>query len=233
MEIAKKYWKIIVALLLLLLILGASWFANWALKLKDQNAILHHKADSSFLVAKYFKNKHGELVNEVNTYELTTNDLKKLGSELGFNNKQLKDQVGSLTNLVSYWKGQASTHGGDTVRTHDTTYLWRGQVIAAKHFDWTDKYLTLDGDYFPSTDKFAFKYNYSPGGFELTSYRKKVGLFKPKQLVTDIKFGDPNMKVTNFQGLVIKEPRKKFWETKAFAFGLGVLGGSYLVLRYR
>lgn len=239
MEVIKKYWvkywKAIVAIIVIILFaLAFSFLVSTISTLKSQKANLIYSKDSSFLVASYYKNKNGELVNQVNTYELTTKDLKQIGERLGFDNKQLKDQVGNLKNLVAHWKGQASTHGSDTVRMSDTVYLDNvGNRVVTERFDWTNKYLSLNGTYFPETKRLAFQYNYDLGGFDITSYYKSTGFLKPKQLVADIKFGDPNMKVTQFQGFVIEQPKKKWFQTKAFYFGIGVLGGGYLALRYR
>lgn len=236
MEVVKKYWKAIVAIIIILLIVwGFTFVTNKFATLKSQNANLIHSRDSSFLVARQYVNKNGELINQVNTYELKVRDIKEIGEQLGFDKKQLQDQVGNLKNLVAYWKGQASTSGGGVVTLHDTTYIdSTGQTLNAQKFDdWTNNYLSLSGEYIPTTKKLSFTYKYDLGGFDITAYYKKTGFLKSEQLVTDIKFGDPHMKVLQFQGLVIQQPKKKFYQTKAFAFGVGFAGGTYLVLRYR
>lgn len=230
-ELLTKHIKlvIIIVLVIIIILLLHSGF-NVIGSLKDQNKALILSRDSSYLQAEYYKNKNGELVAQVNTFELTVSDLKKVGDELGFDNKKLKSQVGSLNNLVGYWKGQAQTHGGDTVTLIDTVYITQqGEEIEAQKLEWTNKYLTLNGLYRPVDKKFSFNYAYDLGGFELTAYRKRQGLFKPKQLVADIKFGDQSLVVTGFQGIVIKEDRKKFWETRGFAIGVGFVGGLFLM----
>lgn len=203
----------------------------------DQNQLLQQSVDSSFHVATTYINKNGELVHQVNTFELTIKDLRDLSEQLGFDNKALKEQVGNLKNLVGYWKGQATASGSvDNVPARDTVYITtQGDTVQAQGFTWTNNFLSLNGTYNSAGKKFAFQYKYDLGGFEITAYRKREpgfkGYFKQKQLVTDINFGDPNMQVTSFQGLVIKEERKKFWETKGFAFGVGVVTGAFLISR--
>lgn len=230
-DILKRYSKAIVVIILIILFAWGMFAAiNWGLVMRDQNTALINSRDSLYLQAQYYKDKNGELVAQVKTFELTTSDLKKVGDELGFDKKRLESQVGNLKNLVGYWKGQASAHGGDTVLLRDTIYVTlRGDTIKAQKLNWTDTHLTLTGLYRPTDSKFSFDYSYDLGGFEITAYRKRQGLFKPKQLVSDVRFGDENLKVTQFQGVVIKEEKKKFWETKGFAFGAGLVGGAILM----
>ena len=227
MEIVKKYWREMVFVICLLVIF---FLIRHGQTLSQQNSLLLHRADSSYLVAKYYRNRDGELVGQVNVLELTVKDLKKLGESVGSDNYKLKKQVGNLNNLVGFWKGQASSKGSDTVRFSDTVYLdSKGLEVKAQKLDWTNKFLSIKGLYNSVDKKFTFDYVYDLGGFELTAYRKRAGFLKSKQLVTDIKFGDPSMRVTSFQGLVIKEPKKKIWETRGFAFGVGALFGIWVM----
>lgn len=227
MEIVKKYWR---ELLIALCIVAIFFLFRGYQSEKEQKSFLIHQKDSSFLVARYYQNKNREMIGQVNTQELTIADLKKLGEAAGTDNFKLKKQVGNLNNLVGFWKGQASSKGRDTVRLSDTVYLDnKGIEIKAQKLDWTNKFLSVKGLYNPADKKFTFDYVYDLGGFELTAYRKRAGFLKPKQLVTDIKFGDPSMRVTSFQGLVIKEPKKKIWETRGFAFGVGALFGIWVM----
>lgn len=191
----------------------------------DRADIEIHKNDSSFKIAKYYRDKNGQLIGQVNTHELTVKNLKEYGDQLGFENKSLKKQVGNLNNLVAHWQGKAGV--ADTIRTvvHDTTYVDRdGETVTAQTFKWKNKFMDLEG--IIVTDSLTLRYLYNVD-FALTAYRKPQGGFwkPPGQLVADVKFNDPSFKVTEFKGFVITEPRKKWYETKGFAIGAGFLLG--------
>lgn len=42
--------------------------------------------------------------------------------------------------------------------------------------------------------------------------------------MTDLTFSDPAIQVGEFQGIVVKERRKRFYETQGFAVGVGLRG---------
>lgn len=198
---------------------------------KDAVAILSHKADSSYLEATYYRGKNGELIGQVNTHELTIKELKDLGSQLGFENKSLKDQVGRLNRLVAHWEGKASMR--DTIRTvlRDTVYLGdNGVPVYGRTFDWDNKWMAIDGFIDNTHITIGYLYNVE---FSLTAYRKpQRGFWKPPgQLVADIKFSDPSFRVSEFKGFVITEPRKKWYETRGAAMGFGAILGFYLGTR--
>jgi len=227
-----KYYKEALIVILILLLCG---FGKKHFELIDLNEQLAHKGDSLYTVARYYKNKEGKLVQQVSVSELTIKDLKKIGNSLGFQNGELKKQVGNLNNLVGYWKGQAGFKGSDTVKLHDTVRVFNGETVTAQSFKWTNKYLSIDGDFLDTGDNtfdlgptLVFNYSYDIGGFELTAYRKKQGLFGRKQLVADIKFGDQNMKVREFTGVVVSEPKKKLIERPLFWGFVGLVGGVFI-----
>lgn len=231
-DFIKKYWReLMIAILLIFLYAIVDTGLNTIKDLKEEKFALLHSKDSSFTIAKQYIGKNGELVSQVQTHELTIKELKETGDELGFSNKELKKQVGSLNNLVGYWKGQAGFSGRDTVRTRDTVFVDNGKKESGKLFNWSNKYLSIDGGYYPYDSSVVLDYKYDIGGFELTAYRKKQGNlfnFKPSQLVADIRFGDQNMKVGSFQGMVVKEEPKKWYQTKGFWIGIGFIGGVFI-----
>lgn len=225
-----KYWR--EALIVILVIVAATSIRSCNVN-ADSVDVLSHKADSFYKKATYYVNKNKELVGQVNTHELTIKDLKKHGDALGFEIKDLKGKVVRMDGLVAYWQGKAKIH--DTVHAvlHDTIFHDKtGQEVLAKSFKWNNKFLFLDGVVAANDITIVYEYNVS---FSLTAYRKpQRGFWKPPgQLVADIYFNDPAFKVRQFSGFVIKENRKRWYETRGAAIGLGFVGGTALYVMTR
>lgn len=242
MERLKKYWSHIVAVLFALL-----FFFGFQVNdhLSEVNELLLHQNDSAFTVAKHFHDTNGRLVQQVNMYEMDVKSLKKTGDALGFDNSKLKKQVGNLNNLIGYWRGEASASGNGVIEFDDlfipldsvdllmvdTTFNWA--AVQPKPFNWSDDYLILNGEYYPFDNEISFDYNYIIGKFELTAYRKKRTFkqlisFDQKPLVADLRFDNQNVKVSEFQGVVIKESKKGILERPLFWGGIGLLAGFFI-----
>lgn len=227
-KILSKFWReiAIVVLLIGLMISVRSCKVN-----NDHAFVSSTKYDSAYNVAHYYKNKKDELVAQVSTHELTIKNLKEYGEQLDFDNATLKQQVGSLKNLTAFWKGKAGMRDTVTVVLHDTTFVDKnGNTVAANDFKWNNKFLYLNG--LISNHEITIGYDYNVD-FSITAYRKsKKGFWKPPgQLVTDIIFSDPNFRITEFKGFVVKEEPKKWFQTTGAKIGFGVLVGGYAVYK--
>lgn len=229
-ELLKKRWKE-VTIVVLLLLFGLTIFFGWQhiTNLERQANLLAHHADSAWLAVDYYKGKDGKQTAQINVQQLTIGDLTRLGERLGTDNHALKQQIGKLSNLIVYYKGQAEFKGTAVVKAKDTTVVDPVTNKLAPVFTgaWTNNYLYLNTTFFPETSKFIHEYSYDLGGFELTAYRKPtgfLGLGKGKPLA-DLKFGDPNMQVTRFEGYHVIEGPTPVLRTRGFVFGLGVVVG--------
>src|SRR5690242_19357441 len=210
MKIILKYWREIVIAVLIIVVLSS---VRTCSNKQDDISLLEKSRDSAYYKATYYKNKEGELIGQIKTFEVTNKQLKEYGDQLGFENEGLKKQVGKLTNLVAHYKGKVGMRDTIEVVNHDTIYSDRsGDLVKGKWFFWSNNFLSLDGVTTDKTTSIAYNYDVS---FELTSYRKGKTLFKPGQLVTDIKFNDPNMKVTEFKGFVVTEDKPKFYQRRS------------------
>lgn len=217
-----RWWKEVSILILLAVIL---MLARHIGNVEAERDLMAHHADSAWSTVKFYKDKSHQQVAQINVLELTTTDLKNLGERLGTDNVRLTKQVGNLSNLVLYYKGNASFSGKDTVHVTDTVYLdpvTKKQVEVEQGF-WTNGHLYLMTHYFPDKKEFVHDYSYDLGGFELTGYRKKKNFLDRGQLVTDIRFGDPNLQVRYMQGIVIKEGPTPIYNTRGFNLGLGAV----------
>jgi len=219
--ILKKYWReIIIGILLIVVVLST----KQCQKQKSDIALLNNIQDSTFNVIREIKGKNGELTSQVNTYEITIDQLKESGDKLGIDNKALKQQIGSLKNLTAYYKAKIELRDTFTIVNHDTTFIEKGDTTRAKAFQWSNKYLVIQGFTAPSYT--TISYDYHPT-FTLTSYYKDKGFLRLKkgQLVSDLKFDDPNMQVREFKAVRITEEPKKWYETKLFYFLTGAAAG--------
>lgn len=233
LTIAKKFWREI--LIVILVIICSASFRQCSVN-KDSARLGWNATDSAFNVAHYYNNKLGQVVGQVKTHELTIKELQKYGKKMGFENEKLKKQVGNSNRLIAHWKGKAESRGSSIVALTDTTVntldgtmdLNEGfDTVEAKAFNWSNKYLTLDGIIHLDSNKLALSYIYRVD-FELTAYYKRQGLFKKPQLVSDIYFSDPNMRVQEFKGFVVKEPRKKLYQTGLFKVSIAIGSGFLL-----
>lgn len=234
MTLVKKYWReITIAILIIVVSISVTTCNNKS----SLSEILLHVNDSAFNVARHYYNRNGELVQQVSVQELTIGELKKMAESMGTDKEKLKEQVGNLNNLVGYWKGQAGFKGKDSVRWKDSIrFVDRNKdgiaedTVDFKNFGWSNQYLTINEDYYPYDNVVVLEYQYDLGGFDLTVYRKKMErvkgkLFRKKQLVADMKFGDQNMKVSKFEGVLVKEKKKplKWWHWVLIGAGGGLI----------
>lgn len=231
-----KFWREI--LIVVLILLFASSVRQCSVN-GDDARLMSHIADSSFSVANYYKTKNGELVGQVKTHQITIGQLKKYGEDIGFQINDLTKQVGNANRLVAHWRGKAHMSGSATVALKDSivkssdlmdlTTDGTETVTIGKYFAWSNNHLELDGFISVDSNQISINYKYSTD-FTLTAYRKPQGLFKPRQLVADIWFDDPNMKVREFKGFVIQEPRRRFYQTSLFQVSIAV-GAGFLIGR--
>ena len=222
--ILKKFWKEI-ALLLMLILLSLS--VRQCSQNADSIKVLHSSTDS----LKYYKLKDGRTAAQGEVDALTIKQLKEFGGQLGFDNQQLKQQIGKLSNLVAHWKGKAGMRDTVEIPLRDTIIVEvDGTDDAELTFSYSNKYLFLDGIINEGNLSLSYKYNTE---FTLTAYRKSPGLFRSKILVADLVFKDPNMQTTEFKGLVIKEPKKTFWQTTGGKLLIGFTAGvtTYSLLK--
>lgn len=225
MTILKKLWREAMIVILLLV----CFMAIRGCKVEQQsNAVLRNSYDSAFNEVRQYRTKNGDLVHQVNTLEITSKQLKEDADRLGFERDELKNQVGALNRLVAHWKGKADLSDTIIITLRDTVYVdSSGAPLIGKTFDWNNRWMRING--FMDSTHVTLGYSYSVE-FALTAYRKrKEGFWKPPgQLVADIKFSDPSIRVTEFRGFVIQEPKKQWYETRGAAIGLGALIGLYL-----
>lgn len=187
----------------------------------DTIQTLEHKSDSAFTAIREYKDKNDRLISQVNTQETT---LKNFKNYWALDSKRLKAQIGNLNKLVGYWKGKAVLTDSVEILVTDTVYLTRDGFNTDKAFNWSNGHLTLSGGLNTSSNRLSLDYQYQVN-FELTSYYKKTGFMK-RQLVADLYFSDENLKVREFQSIVIKEKPRKLNLGIGAGYGVVLSGGE-------
>jgi len=227
-----KYIKSIgIVVLLCIIFIGGGISCNRMKDLKD----LEKALEISNQTTQYFENKNGELVAEKEAIQLTADQFKKNGEDLGFENKRIKETVGRMNRLVSDLQGKLRVARNISnipmieEIVSDTTINEGGEVIVidtkTQTFDFKDDYLEFDGKIMGGELFFNYMYNVD---FSVTTFWKPTGFLKPKDLVIDVVFKDPNARVLDLKSIVIKPERKKFYETTWFKVGVGFVGGYIL-----
>jgi len=224
-SVLKKFWREILILFLFATCFTAMRSCKKQQSLAQLNA---HGADSAYHYATDVTLKNGEHVFRIKTLEATVQQLK--GSDIisELDKIKLKEQIGNLNRMVSYYSGKLTmdrtfaSGGIDTVMVtvHDKDTV----KIKEKSFRWQNSWLSINSIYNPLTDSIKHRYLYRVE-FNMTSYRKGQNLFKRGQLVSDITFADPAIRIGEFQGIIVKEAPKRFYETTGFKVLAGIAIG--------
>lgn len=218
-----KYWREILLLISVAIILSSVTQCN---RNASDKRLAFNSLDSAFNVAKYYQSKNGDLTGQIKTHEGTIEQLRNYGEQMGFEVERLQKQVRNLNRLVGHWQGMAQLKDTFRITLHDTVYLRANTQIFGKKLDWSNEYMTMRG--ILEGNQFDMNYEYNVD-FKITAYYKPTGFLKPKQLVTDIYFSDPNMSVQEFRGFVVEQPKIGFFQTK---FGVITVGVGAFTLGY-
>lgn len=109
----------------------------------------------------------------------------------------------------------------DTV-TGDTTEVTRSY----KPFDLSTEWYSLSGKVFDK--ELTIDSMFIRNVLTTNIGWKKDKWYKKKYAVVEVKNDNPYTSVTGMQNVVVKPPKKKFFQTTGFKIGVGVLGGFYL-----
>lgn len=220
------YISIAICILFLLITLGVT--KSKLLKEKSEKRILENKYLDSI---NYYKNKEGLLIAQKKTIELTTKDLKRNLELLDIDRKELKKQIGSLTNLVSLLKlGVEST---DTITIIDTVKIINRDTFnfqAIGSYVWSNQNLKLKSNYSLNDTIFNQVITYSyMSKINATYYYREERFWKPKYLVVDVSLDDPNAIITDITSLRIKQSKKRIYQRPIFWFGVGAVGSFFII----
>lgn len=241
--IIKKYWREILILLLFSICIIAMRSCGNRQSLVE---LERHGKDSAYHYATKIVQKNGEQLFRIRTLEATNHELKGTDILSTLEINKLKKQNVKLGDLVTYYQGrvivsrQSASKAIDSLafvvdsiqyakNNLDSTVKIENEIIF-KTFDWSNEYLRLHEIYNPVTDSLTRKYLYRVK-FTLATYRQRQGLFKKSILLSDLSFDDPAVQVGEFKAIQVKEPKKRFYETRIFAFAVGMGLATYAAIK--
>jgi hypothetical protein len=226
--ILENFWREILILLLFVVCFISIRSCKTQQNLAQLNA---HGADSAYHYATDVTLKNGEHIFRIKTLEATVHELRGGAVLSVMEISKLKEDKIEIANLSAIYRGQVEAQGNINIKGKDSiVYVTIGGELnpsTLKVFDYRGNWLSLREVYNPLNDSLSHKYLYRVE-FSLTSYRKSQGLFKPSILLADISFTDPSLRIGEFQAVKVVEAPKRFYETRAFAIGIGFIGGVYV-----
>lgn len=176
---------------------------------------------------RYFRETNGILVAEKESYRLSIEDYKKAVLNNKQQQKELKKRIGNLNNLTSALKIELTAKEDLQLPVTDTIVIIKHDTIKGGSLHFHDRFLTLNG--LCLDDSLYVRYQFRTG-LDIATYWKREGWFKPRSLVVNIKPDNPHVRITGLDHYSITE-KKRFYQTKGFWFGLGMLGG-YILSRH-
>lgn len=223
----KFYREVAIGILILLLIGSVKSCKRNAEDLKVANQ-LYHNADS---VGITYQLKNGMDAQQIHTQQLTIHQIRGENISLFMDKQALTEQVGNLNRLVAHYQGSISMDNFLNSGGRDTVYL---EIVGkdttrrpAKQFSFKNKWLALEETYTPYNDSIRRHYQYQVD-FTLTTYWKGKNFFKRGDLVSDLVFDDPNIKVRKFTGINVVVPpppvykQNWFWGLVGLATGFAI-----------
>ena len=151
-------------------------------------------------------------------------------------NKQLVEELKSqldrdFKGLQNVTKVQLETLGDKKGSLTDSLIITNvinrpPDTVIAQKFNMTDSWISLKG--LILHDSISVKYRIKED-LSVVAYQAHEkgfkGWFKPSKLTVIVKSKNPNSEITGLESLSIKPAPKKWYQTKGFAFGMGVAVG--------
>lgn len=186
---------------------------------------------------KHYRDKSGQLVAQREAILIRENDLKSQAVALGIDKDRLEKQVGKLSNLVSYYKGELQAKGTVVSEGKDTVLVEvvRGDTTRreAKVFEYANAFLFLHQLYLPDSNRLITEYEYKVE-VEVTTYRRRDNPFNflsKKRLYADVRLSDPNASIINARSVVIDLPAKRWYERTWVHLVAGAVGGIFIATK--
>lgn len=210
-----KSWKNIAIIVLVIFVAGLI-YSNWRFYKKQKDDALYYASSNDSLkrvVDKQGREHATKLVDQV-PLEVYNNTKDSFIAEIAKTTKA-KD-------LVQHTRATIAVKGAFKTKAHDTVYIALGDTISAKSFQYSDGYLTFDG----TIENYDVYGDYDIRvPFTMTHKWMRDKWYEKKKLKVEGVSENPKATFENIQTMVVKQPPKKFYETRAFAYGLGLISG--------
>jgi hypothetical protein len=217
-----KNWAIAIAFILLIGII--IWLS---MKNKKITAISQLQAVELSVLndsVAIYKAKNGELTYKLNTTEVDNSSLKEALEIAGYDIKQLKAKDIEWRNIVSTLKLQVESLGHGSVNIHDTLIISTRDTIKFSTFDWSNNFLSLQGNIKEQLGIKTMKFDYK--------YQTSINIIQAQQrksTIISVYLSDPNAYITTGNSITITNPRK--WWDRWWVFGAAGLLTGVLIMK--
>lgn len=171
----------------------------------NKNQHIQSVIDYNTVRVDSFKNELQQMEFKIHAKDQTLDNLRKINGKKYYDlKKELRVRDIKIKNLVSLTNFNTEFSGKITIENtfkQDSLYLFLPIDDTVK-FD--DGYLTAN--LMVEDNKLALPYVYKPGDIFVDQYYQRQGWFKPKNLMTSIRFQNPNVDVVN-TNVVVNQPK--------------------------
>jgi hypothetical protein len=172
-------------------------------------------------------NKHGEELAYQDQLLISEKQAKEL---LAMENSALK-KISSSTKTKTITKIKyVDIPLGEVVEAKVSIDTTTGDTLKVtkpyKPFDLTTEWYSLSGKVFDK--ELTIDSMFIKNVLTTNIGWKKDKWYKSKYAVVEVKNDNPHTSVTGMQNVVVKPPKKKFFQTTGFKIGVGLVGGFYL-----
>ena len=214
MEQLKKYWWVVLVLIVLALIGLQKCQTN---RLKDQIQLQNVQIATANDSVYIYKSKSGKLTAKLASVQVESDNANKALELAGIDYKNMDVK---WRDIVFALKAELQASGSGTTVLRDT--IWKNSVdtIYGSKFTVANKFLTFNA----SIVKKDVSYNYI--------YRTPIDLISEKKgnnYVVSAYLGDPNARIISANSITIV-PKKSWWGWKWVSAGIG-LGTGYLIFK--
>lgn len=173
-----------------------------------------------------FNNEHTKVksneINFANLLNAKDGELLKLRQDLAKD----KSIIGK-TILKTTTSGEIKVKLSDKITLNETNDVNSSKdTLKTKIFLFKDKFLGLSGEIF-TNDSLKLKYSIK-NEYDLFTKYKNNGIFKRNSIEVEIVNKNPATITDKIQVFTIQQPPKKFYETKLFTYGLGMISGAII-----
>lgn len=211
----KKYF-IIGAIVLLAGIIGWLLFSLKSTKKELQLARIELAVQNDTIES--FRTKDSTLVSRLNSIEIDKSALKQSLEELGFTAKQLRDEKIKWQSIASVLQVKLETSGHGETHIIDTVYLHKTDTIRVSKFNWSNKFLFLNGNIEKKDMQFDYLYQ-----TRINNIQSK----NRKGTTVSLVLSDPKAKITNGASFTVIH-QKSFLEKWWVTIPIGIAGGVLL-----
>lgn len=211
----KKY-IIVVVVVIVVGVIGWLYFSLKSTKKELQLARVDLAVQNDTITS--IKTKSGDLVAKLQSVEIDRNNLQSALEEMGLDNKKkLREQEIKWRDIVFVLQAKLAASGHGQTPVIDTVYVNKTDTIRAGKFNWSNKFLFLNGSI--RDKQMTFDYLYKTDISIIQTKGKKA-------TQVSLMLSDPNARITNGASFTVihkKSLSEKWWIVGPIGILTGIL----------